>query len=804
VLLTLAATLLSALAGGTTSPKPPAPPVFDVATLPPGASVQNDGADGKPHPVQANLIVDGHAPQGDSTRVGLYLKQQQGWHTYWKSPGAIGQPTDIRWTLPDGVSVPDHKYPVPQRFDDQGMVSFGYEDQVLLLTELQVDASVAPGEYPIGADASWLVCLTSCIPGNAQLQGTLVVSAAGTEKSKGPALELFNHFAKQLPVPHEPRLDVKHALDRNAVGANKPFEVAFKITPKGGATFDPLPSEDAWPTFTPIAGSYDWMLVEDQPVSITRTEKGELLVVVRGESFEPEPLPTADRIGGLVQAKIDGKWIRTEIEVPLPWTTPEKVQPSSDPLWKEMPRKKASADKQEHGAVPAAVPGTPPEGGKPPPGGGAQDRMAVAGAAGGFTAVSLAMNLALAFVGGLILNIMPCVLPVLTLKLYSLVEQADIKPAEQRTAGLAYTAGIIASFWALAASVVIARSMLGMEVDWGFQFQYPPYVAALATIVFAFGLSLFGVFEIPTIGANSAGEAASKEGVVGYFFTGVFATLLATPCSAPFLGTAIAYAFSAPTPILFAIFTLVGLGLASPFLLIAFVPMAFKLLPRPGEWMDGFKQLLGFTLIATTVWLVDVLMAQIGADATTGFLIFLLAVGLGAWVFGRFGGVASTGVRQLTAAAAGFAIAGGVGMWALDLEIDDTPVCDDGSVVEGTALDFSEHIPWQAFSEERVDALAGSVVFIDFTADWCFTCKVNEKTILETAAMRVVMDELDVVPLKADWTRADPVITEWLRRNNRAGVPMYLILPKDPTQEPILLPEVITRSEVEAALRQAS
>jgi len=792
--------LLAAHAGGTSSPKPPTPPAFDVGTLPPGASVQKEGPDGKPHPVKANLIVDGPAPAGGTTRVGVFLQQQEGWHTYWKSPGSIGQPTDIRWTLPDGVSVTDHVYPIPQRFEDQDLVSFGYEDQVLLTSTFTVDGSVAPGEYPISADASWLVCLTSCIPGNAQLQSTLVVAAPGTEAAKTPATALFDHYGKQHPADAAAHVDVKHALDRNAVGPNKPFEVAFKITPKGGKAFDPLPHDHAWPTFTPIASSYDWMLTDD-PVRVTRNDKGELLIVLSGESFEPEPLPSADQIGGLLQAKVDGQWVRTEVVVPLPWTTGDQVLPSKDPLWKEMPRKKADAGTDE-GLVPAAAEGAHGEPPTPPPG--AQERMAVADAAGGFTAVSLALNLVMGFIGGLILNVMPCVLPVLTLKLYSLVEQVDIKPAEQRTAGLAYTAGIVASFWALAAAVVAARSVFGMDVDWGFQFQYPPYVAGLATVVFAFGLSLFGVFEIPTIGANAAGEASAKEGVVGYFFTGVFATLLATPCSAPFLGPAIAYAFSAPAFVLFAIFTFIGLGLAAPFLLIAFVPVAFKLLPQPGEWMDAFKQLLGFTLIATTVWLVDVLMAQVGTEATTMFLVFLLFVALGCWVFGRWGGVAATGTRQLVAGAVGLSIAGGAGAAVLDLELDDTPVCDDGSVVQGNDLDYSEHIPWQPFSEERVDALAGSVVFIDFTADWCFTCKVNENTILETAKVRGIMDELDVVPLKADWTRADPVITEWLRRNNRAGVPMYLVLPKDTSKQPILLPEVITPGDVEEALRQAS
>jgi len=406
--------------------------------------------------------------------------------------------------------------------------------------------------------------------------------------------------------------------------------------------------------------------------------------------------------------------------------------------------------------------------------------------------------LLLAFFGGGLLNIMPCVLPVLTLKLYSLVEQVDISGAERRTAGLAYTAGIVLSFWMLAAAVLILKMVFGQDVLWGFQFQYPAYVAGLGTVVFLFGLSLFGVFEIPALGSNKAASASQKEGVVGYLLTGVFATLLATPCSAPFLGTGMGFAFSLPAAGVVLFFTVAGLGLAAPFLLIAFVPSLYRLLPKPGAWMEAFKELLGFTLIATTIWLVDVLAGQVGRDGATGFLAFLLFVGIGAWIFGRWGGMIESGKRQLTALAAGCAVAalGGIGFLDLSFAETEAPTGE----VRDEGLDFSEEIPWQGFSEARVEALAGRTVFIDFTADWCLTCKVNEQTVLETEKVRQALAAHNVVPLKADWTRRDPEITAWLQRFGKAGVPFYLVVPADRSRPEIALPEVITPDLVVAAL----
>jgi thiol:disulfide interchange protein len=339
------------------------------------------------------------------------------------------------------------------------------------------------------------------------------------------------------------------------------------------------------------------------------------------------------------------------------------------------------------------------------------------------------------------------------------------------------------------------------------QFQSPTYVAILATIVFVFGLSLFGVFEVPALGANQAAQASAKDGVAGYFLTGVFATLLATPCSAPFLGSAMGFALSLNAGGILLFFGVAGLGLAFPFLVIALVPALFRFLPRPGAWMDHFKQLMGFSLVATTVWLCFVLGKQVGlgtlSTGLTGFLFFLTVVSLGAWFFGRFGGPMESGRRQLGAFAVALvlAVVGGIGL--LDLAFAEPE--GDGSLAQaGLFAQEWDEIPWQPFNESNVAALRGQAMFIDFTADWCLTCKVNERTILSQNKVRQGMRDLKVVPLKADWTRKDETISKWLKDYGKAGVPFYLVMPSDPAAKPIPLPEVITPDLVLSALRQAT
>lgn len=766
-------------AGGRSVPPPGVdpPPAADFAGLPASASVQKVGADGKPHPVHARLLADvTEVRPGRPFRLGVHLTQAPGWHTYWKSPGAVGKPTELRWSGPEGTTFGAHAFPAPTWFELSGIVSYGYEDQVLLFAEVTPPAELPPGEATFSVEASWLVCEVQCIPGDAQLSLTLPVVAGDAAPPASPYAALFDHFAATHPTPAEAveAYTVQVAIDRTAVRSGDEFKVGLLLTPTGTGTVEAKPTHGAYPLFTPLA-TPGWMLT-GEPV-VTELGDGTVRVVVPGVALASETTPGVERAGGLLQVKVDGRWIRNEVTVAVPFAAEgEAVAANPSPIF----------DDASLAAV-ASASGPPP----------------AASASG--DGPGLLPMLGLAFLGGILLNIMPCVLPVLTLKLYSLVGQADIAATERQRAGLAYTAGILVSFLVLAVGVVLLRESFGMSVGWGFQFQYPGYVIALGTIVFIFALNLFGVFEIPTPGATAMSEASQREGLGGYFLTGAFATLLATPCSAPFLGTGMGFAFTLPPWGIALFFLAAGFGLAFPFLLIAFVPALFRHLPRPGAWMETFKQFLGFTLIATTLWLVDVVYAQTGREGGTGFLIFLASAGLGAWVYGRFAGVTASAHRQAAVLAIAVAIAAFTGRNVLKttLAADECEVGPVAANADPATLSFAEDIPWQPFSEAAVDALAGRPVFIDFTADWCLTCKVTEKNVLDTETVRNAMSEYGVVPLKADWTRRDDTITAWLRRYGKAGVPFYLVIPADRTKAAIPLPEVITPDLVAEALADA-
>jgi len=757
--------------------------------LPASASYQELDPEGRKHPVHARLFADRQVVTPGSTfRLAVHLEQEAGWHTYWKSPGDIGLPTRIEWSLPDAWEAAPFEFPVPLRFDQDGIVSYGYDGQVLFFSEVQVPAGAQPGEVALEAKVNWLVCEVSCIPGKAKLKLPMrVVPGGGAAQEESPQVALIEYFTSQHPVAATsiPDFAIEASLSVSAVQEEKPFKAAIRITPTGDRPISAVQSAGTWPAFAPII-KLNGMLNES---SLTTGEDGALTVILDAETFELEEgaqLPEGELIGGLLQLKVGEDWVRTEVALPVPWARAgAEVAQSRSTLFV---------------AGPAEAAGEVAEQGQEAPPQGIADTQDAPPAQASIEGGRFVWMLLLAFLGGMLLNIMPCVLPVLTMKLYSLVEQKDVSASDRRVAGIAYSAGIVFSFLGLAVAVVVLRLSFGQDVLWGFQFQYPAYVAALAALVWLFGLSLFGVFEVPALGANQAAEASAREGSAGYFLTGVFATLLATPCSAPFLGTGMGFAFSLPTAGILLFFAVAGLGLAAPFLVIALVPALFRFLPRPGAWMDTFKQLMGFTLVATTLWLVDVLVGQVGADRGIAFLAVLLFLSLGSWTFGRWGGPTETGARQVMAFVMALLISGLGAYFFLDLEMAEAEPSSSSAL--STELDFSESMPWQAFSEERLAELEGTTVFVDFTADWCLTCKVNEKTILETEKVRSAMRDLGVVPLKADWTRRDPVITRWLQRYGKAGVPFYLVVPADRGLDNIPLPEVITGDGVIAALRR--
>jgi len=401
----------------------------------------------------------------------------------------------------------------------------------------------------------------------------------------------------------------------------------------------------------------------------------------------------------------------------------------------------------------------------------------------------LAGVLVLALLGGLILNVMPCVLPVLSLKVFSLVKSAGEGRGEAVRGGVMTSLGILASFWALAGAAIVARTA-GKAVGWGVQFQEPGFVTFLAVIVLLFSLNLWGLFEIP-MPARLANRLASggggSQGAAGHFASGLFATLMATPCSAPFLGTAISFALSQPPVGILAVFTAVGLGMSLPYLLLAAWPGAARLFPKPGAWMETVRGVMGFLLAAAAIWLFFVLASQIDPARLAFIQLALLLLSLGVWLASRGGGVAKSfktmaGVGALAAA-----------LWAVGLAATAAPTT-------GSGVTANHLIQWVPFDRGQAESLAreGTPVFVDVTANWCVTCKVVERGVLETEVIAEAFDKHGVVAMKADWTNYDEDIGSFLQEHGRAGIPFYLLY--RPGDEPFLFSELPTRKSILSAL----
>ena len=397
----------------------------------------------------------------------------------------------------------------------------------------------------------------------------------------------------------------------------------------------------------------------------------------------------------------------------------------------------------------------------------------------------LLLALCYGFLGGLILNLMPCVLPVISLKIFGFIKQASEEPWKIFAHGIAFMAGIFTWFLALGLLVVALKSG-GGEVTWAFQFQNPWFNIAIGSLVFVFALNLFGVFEVvlPGRATTAMDSAGSATGLVGSFFQGVFATLLATPCTAPYLGTALGFAFSQPAPVILAMFGAVASGMALPYLLLTANPGWMKFLPRPGAWMERFKQLMGFPLLATLVWILAILGGQRGLDGVVSFAAFLLCLAVACWLYGCFCGPLSSIRTRAIAILLAIAFTAGGGWYFLP--------------------ETKSKIPWAPFSDSALANARsqGRPAFVDFTADWCITCKFNERTAIDTASVRQLLAKKQIVPIKADWTNANPEITAALKKFGRVGVPFYVIYPAENASDPIVLPELLTESILVEALKK--
>ena len=416
-------------------------------------------------------------------------------------------------------------------------------------------------------------------------------------------------------------------------------------------------------------------------------------------------------------------------------------------------------------------------------------------------APSLAQMLLFAFLGGLILNLMPCVLPVIALKILGFVSEAHSEPRRVRKLGLVYALGVLVSFLALA-GIVLGVNAAGHRAGWGMQFSSPVFVVCLTTLVLLVALNLFGVFEVALGGRalDTASGLASKSGVAGAFFNGVLATTLATPCTAPFLAPALGFAFAQSASIIVLVFLTVGLGLSAPYLVLSWQPAWLRFLPRPGGWMEKFKIAMGFPMLATVVWLFSIASGSYGKNVVWlgGFLVL---VAFAAWIFGEF--VQRGRKHRAAAAILTLLLLAGSYSLVLEKELDwRVPVETSGA---GGLQESANGITWQPWSPAAVAAAraAGKPVLVDFTADWCLTCQVNKKTSIEIPSVREKLKALNAVALLGDYTRFPDAITAELNRFARAGVPLVLVYPKNPEAQPIVLPALLTPGAVLSALERA-
>ena len=684
--------------------------------------------------VAASLVFDTEqAAPGATLRAGVRLFLDEGWHLYWRNPGEAGLPTEVE-IASDGAQVGPLQQPFPDTFSDfnDTIQSFGWGEEVLLFREVVLPAN-ASGEVLFTAKLKLLACQELCIPGELELTRRLPIGPATTAGSEKAA---FDATAARVPKQVE-GISATLTLDEGAALAPKgKWTAALRFACEEGADCE------GW-TLAPVSP-----LVSDAPTgfeSPRATRTGDLTAQLSGRLMRNASGELA--LSGVALFRdASGKEHPTEWSAPLGTVT-------------------AGASVVEASANDAAA---APEGGP-----------------------SLPLVVLLAFVGGMILNLMPCVFPVLALKVFSLLKLAGGGRRQAAMHAGAYTLGIEAALLLLAL-VVLGIRAAGAQVGWGFQFQEPIFVAVITGLLLVFALNLFGVFHI---GSDASGLVAGVEKTHGLgrsVAEGALAVVLATPCSAPFLGSAMGYGLSAPAPVVLLLFVALGLGLAAPFVVLVMVPATVKWLPRPGAWMDTGKQLLGFALLATAVWLVWVLGQLAGIDGVGRVLSFLVVVGMATWILGKSQEARRARVWQVIAVVV-------VALGAI-FTLRFAPVKSAMAAgVEGTAT-ASDGV-WTPYSEARLaEAIAaGRPVFVDFTADWCITCKFNERSVLNQSNVQEAFAASDTLLLKVDFTHRDDAILKMLKAHGRAGVPLYLMYrPGEP--KPQVLPELLTESVVLGAI----
>ncbi len=710
--------------------------LFGVMIVSLWASISVQAKSVKSNHVEVELIPESTSIEpGRSINIGIRMVMDKHWHTYWTNPGGeIGLPTKISWNLPKGFSVGEIQWPYPHKFVDE----------------------LLEGELPLvsyGYEGEILLISSLNVPVNLQA-GSEISLAASIKWLACETMCIPGSATIQLslPVLDQPsEIDARwrklfsQGLDHIPLNASE-WAIEATLSDNDKLTFIIAPPKDldlyniTDISFVPLTSQ---TIIDHMP----QTHASERGVHELSLTVNPKNIKANDYIEGILIAKEGWRGANTEKALKIKTLVKSKTT--------------------ENSGI----------------------------GSGSSTPANLSFILALlsAFAGGLILNLMPCVLPVLSLKVLSFVKKAGDDESKVWKHGIVFTAGVLISFWLIAGLMLILRYG-GQAIGWGYQLQSPPFLVIMIVFLFAMSLSLFGVFEIGTSLIGVGSKSANKSGYLGSFFIGIIAVLVATPCMAPFMSGAIAYAITQPPIISTSVFTALGLGLSTPYLLLSCFPSLIKFVPKPGAWMESFKQLMGFPLMATVVWLLWVLGRLCGVNVLSHVMFSLVMISMAAWIFGRWGAPVHPPKTKQRAYIMVLVLVVGSLFYALT---DLHPLSVDDKGIKTTI----NTTYWQPFSAEILNNLRteGKPVFIDFTADWCLTCKANEKFALNDSALDQFTAK-DVTLLKADFTHRSPEIADALASYGRSGVPLYVFYGRGVDAKPILLPQLLTKRTVLALL----
>jgi len=699
--------------------------------------------EGLPASARAEAVFESDAPQliatllvssGEPERIGVLFELAPGWHLYWRNPGETGVAPELELEA-KGRAIGPLAWPTPETFReaDDLFTTYGYEDRVLL------SARMTPAE-----------AMAIASPG----PGAAIGAAAGhVARARAAVLVCRTQCVPATFTLESPLAPILSERDRARVEAL--FDEADARVPRPASALG-WRVHASWVAGSPAVDGTDRLALSleapgkamsfmplvnetlefgsEQRVSIDSTA-GRMTLDLDATRLEAGE----DRLRGVVAVEgADGEVRHAEIDVPIGGAKAAAALPSPSP-----------------------------------------------------TPLAWLQVFLLALLGGVILNGMPCVLPVLAIKVVSVADMADRDAHEVRMHGLAYAAGVMGSMLALA-GLVLALRAAGHAVGWGFQFQEPLFVAGIAALLVTFALNLFGVFEIELGQGRLASVGQDASGLSRSAFEGLLAVVLATPCTAPFLGTAVGFAFASSGYGILAIFLAIGAGLASPFLIVSFFPRLARFVPRSGPWMLKLRAGLGFCLLATVVWLLWIIGQSGGTGALVALLTALLFLAFLLWTFGQLQPMRSPWLGR--ASAVGIAVLAFASFNLIDFERASAATAGDpvDAVEDGFA----------PYSEEAVAAslAAGVPAFVVFTADWCITCKMNERTVLDRPAVRDALASGGFALFKADWTRRDDAIRAKLAEFGRAGVPLYLVYDPARPDRPQVLSELLTQDAVVAAL----